>query len=190
MKKIAAVTGLMMSLFAAGGSNAADAAAENTLAAKPKVLIAYYSWSGNTKEVAEAIQEKTGGELFEIQTTEAYPKEYKATTEQAKKEISEGFKPELKGKVPEMAGYDIVFVGSPVWWGTIAPAVSSFLAENNLQGKKIIPFITHGGGGVQNAIKDINAQCKDCEVEQNGWVGYGSRTFGIAGWLKDTGIKN
>lgn len=185
MNKFAAVTGFMMSLFAAGGSSAAD----NTPAAKPKVLIAYYSWSGHTKEVAEAIREDTGGEIYEIQTVKVYPTEYKAMTEQVKKEISEGFKPELKSKAPDLSGYDIVFLGSPNWWGTIAPAVSSFLDENNLQGKKVIPFITHGGGGVQNTIKNMTEKCVGCDVEQNGWVGYGSRTFGVAGWLKDMGFN-
>lgn len=149
-----------------------------------KILIAYYSWSGHTKEVAEAIQEKTGGTLFRIETAKAYPEEYRATTEQAQKEINDGYRPELKAKVENIAQYDVIFIGSPNWWGTIAPAVSSFLASNDLKGKKIIPFITHGGGGVQNTIKDLTAQCPGCDVSEDGWVGYGSRTLGIGSWLK------
>ncbi len=156
--------------------------------ANSKILIAYYSLSGNTREVAEAIREKTGGDLFEIQTVSAYPAAYKEQTEQAKKEISENYRPELKNKVANMAQYDVVFIGSPNWWGTITPAVSSFIESSDLSGKMVVPFITHGGGGVQNTVKNLTVQCRDCKVSDNPWVGYGSRTLGISGWLEDLGL--
>ena len=156
--------------------------------AKAKILIAYYSYSGNTKEVAEAIHEKIGGDLFEIRTEGTYPEEYRPMTVQAQKEIKDGYRPKLLTQVENMAQYDVVFIGSPNWWGTITPQVSSFLESYDLSGKKVIPFITHGGGGVQNTIADMSAQCKDCLVSKDGWVGYGSRTFGISGWLEDLGF--
>ena len=162
---------------------------ENIMPNDKQVLIAYYSLSGNTKDVAEAIRSKTGGDIFRIETVQSYPEEYRATTAQAKREINEGFRPELKGKIDNIAQYDIIFIGSPNWWGTIAPAVSSFLADYDLKGKTVIPFITHGGGGVQNTITDLTAQCNGCSVKQNGWVGYGSRTLGVSGWLEDMGFK-
>ena len=142
-------------------------------AAAPKILIAYYSYSGNTKEVAEAIHEKIGGDIFEIKTEGSYP---------------DGYRPKLTTSVADISQYDIVFLGSPNWWGTITPQVSSFLAAYNLSGKTVIPFVTHGGGGVQNTVTDMTAQCKGCRVSDNGWVGYGSRTMGISGWLKDLGL--
>lgn len=160
------------------------------IATPKKILIAYYSWSGNTKEVAEAIHKKIGGDLFRIETVESYPEEYRATTTQAKKEINEGYHPKLKNSIKDIKQYDTIFIGSPNWWGTIAPAVSSFLASYDLTDKKVIPFITHGGGGVQNTIKDLTAQCKDCRVEQDGWVGYSSRTLGIDSWLKEQGFTD
>lgn len=161
---------------------------DKNMSENQKVLIAYYSWSGNTKEVAEAIQEKTNGTLFRIETVQSYPEEYRATTEQAKKEINDGYRPALKDKVADIAQYDVIFIGSPNWWGTIAPAVSTFLSSYDLKGKKVIPFITHGGGGVQNTIKDLTAQCSGCNVADDGWVGYSSRTLGIGSWLKDQGF--
>ncbi len=154
-----------------------------------KILIAYYSVSGNTKEVAEKIQEYTGGDLFRIETVQVYPEKYKELTAQAKREINDNYRPKLKDKVANIQEYDTIFVGSPNWWGTIAPAVSSFLADYDLQGKKVIPFITHGSGGVQNTIKDLTEQCKGCNVVEEGWVGFRSRTFGVSGWLKDLGYK-
>ena len=51
-----------------------------------------------------------------------------------------------------------------------------------------MPFITHGGGGVQNTVKNLTVQCRDCKVSDNPWVGYGSRTLGISGWLEDLGL--
>lgn len=155
----------------------------------PKILVAYYSFSGNTKEVAEAIHDIIGGDLFEIKTEGSYPEEYRPMTEQAKQEILNGYRPKLTTSVADIAQYDIVFIGSPNWWGTITPQVSSFLDSYDLSGKKVIPFITHGGGGVQNTVADLTVQCKNCQVEQNGWVGYGSRTLGISGWLEDLGYK-
>ena len=154
-----------------------------------KILIAYYSYSGNTKEVAEAIQKEIGGDLFEIKAEGTYPDEYRPMTEQAKKEIDAGFRPKLTTSVADMAQYDAVFIGSPNWWGTITPQVSSFLESYDLSGKTVIPFVTHGGGGQQNTIADLTAQCKGCKVNSDGWVGYGSRTLGIGSWLEGLGFK-
>ncbi len=165
---------------------------ENTTmdTANKKILVAYYSYSGNTKEVAEAIQKKAGGDIFEIKAEGTYPEEYRPMTVQAKKEIADGYRPKLTTSVADIKQYDIVFIGSPNWWGTITPQVSSFLESYDLSGKTVIPFITHGGGGVQNTVTDMTAQCKGCRVSKDGWVGYGSRTFGISGWLEDLGFKN
>ena len=170
-------------------SSNAETNKETNMTTNKKILIAYYSWSSNTKEVAEAIHKKIGGDIYRIETEQTYPEEYRATTAQAKREINEGFHPTLKGKVENISQYDIIFIGSPNWWGTIAPAVSSFLADNNLKGKTVIPFITHGGGGAQNTITDLTQQCKECIVNKNSWVGYGSRTIGISGWLEELKIN-
>lgn len=164
-------------------------ATETNEANTGKILIAYYSWSGNTKQVAEAIQKEIGGDLFEIQTVKPYSEDYHTVTEQAKKEINDGYLPELKAKVENLEQYNTVFIGSPNWWGTIAPAVSAFIAENNLSGKRVVPFITHGGGGEQNTCSNMEKQCKGCLVQGKCWVGYSSRTFGISGWLEDIGLK-
>ena len=154
-----------------------------------KILVAYYSYSGNTQKIANAIHEKIGGDIFEIKTEGSYPEEYRAMTQQAQKEIQSGFRPKLTTKVENIGQYDIIFIGSPNWWGTITPQVSSFLESYDLSGKKIIPFITHGGGGKQNTITDIKAQCKGCDVVSSGWSGYGSMSIGLSSWLEDLGFK-
>ncbi len=162
---------------------------EKTNMENKKVLIAYFSHTGHTKEVAEHIHKKIGGDLFEIKTEGTYPDDYKPMTEQVKKEIEAGYRPKLLNKIENINQYDVVFIGSPNWWGTITPQVSSFIESYNLNGKIIIPFITHGGGGTQNTVKNLTEQCKGCDVTDNPWVGYGSRTFGVSGWLEDLGFK-
>lgn len=148
-----------------------------------KVLVAYYSYSGNTKAVAEAIHAKVGGDLFEIKAEGTYPAEYRPMTEQAKREILSGFRPKLTTSVPDMEQYGVIFIGSPNWWGTITPQVSSFLESYDFAGKTIVPFITHGGGGRQRTIADMTNQCKGCTVVQDGWQGYGNETDGLDDWL-------
>jgi len=189
MKKIMSTAALMLSTLIGGLSVNAQEKNVPAIAPGAKILVAYYSYSGNTKEVAEAIHEKVGGDLFEIKAEGTYPEEYRPMTVQAKKEIADGYRPKLTTSVADMAQYDVVFVGSPNWWGTITPQVSSFLESYDLSGKTVIPFITHGGGGEQKTVADMTLQCKGCNVVSDAWVGYGSRTFGISGWLKDTGFK-
>lgn len=120
-----------------------------------KVLIAYYSWSGNTRVAAEQIRKITGGTLFEIKTAKPYPAEYDACVEQAKKECRSGFCPELASKAGDLAKYDVIFLGSPNWWSTMAPPVRTFLTTENLSGKTVIPFVTHGGGGMADCERDM-----------------------------------
>lgn len=183
MKKIFTIFALVAGLFSTNNTHAQINEGTNTMENK-KILVAYYSYSGNTKEVAKAIHQKVGGDIFEIKTEGTYPDSYHPMTEQAKKEIQDGYRPKLTTFVANMAPYDVVFLGSPNWWGTITPQVSSFIETYNLSGKKVIPFITNGGGGVQRTISDMTSQCKGCDVEQNGWVGYGNSTQGLDSWLE------
>ena len=123
----------------------------------PKILIAYYSWSGNTKAMAQAIQKVAGGTLFEIRCVKPYPAEFKACIAASRKDIKTGTP--IKA-FPDVSKYDMIFVGSPNWFGTITPPVRTFLARKELAGKKIFPFFTHGTGGIQNCEKDVKILCK------------------------------
>ncbi|PMQ01971.1 MAG: flavodoxin [Dictyoglomus sp. NZ13-RE01] len=128
-----------------------------------QILIAYYSWSGNTRKIAELIHKKIDGNLFEIIPEKEYPSSYWVVVEQAKKEIQAGFKPKLKYKI-DLEKYEIVFLGTPNWWSTIAPPVATFLTEYDFSGKIIAPFCTHGGGG-QGRIKNyIQKLCPNANI--------------------------
>ncbi|MDR1940703.1 MAG: NAD(P)H-dependent oxidoreductase [Endomicrobium sp.] len=159
----------------------------NKMAAK-KILVAYYSHSGNTEKIAKEIQTAAGADIFEIETTHIYPSDYDKLINQAKKEIADDFKPALKTKLNNIAEYDIIFVGSPNWWSSIAPAVSSFLNQHDFSGKTVIPFCTHGGGGLANISKNITKQLENKAVVLNGkaFRQYSSDSKKeIADWLKE-----
>ncbi len=113
---------------------------------KKKMLIVYYSLSGNTKTIAEKIKEKTGSDVFEIQTVKTYPSEYSALTEEAKRELQTEDLPALKKGPPDMSSYDLILVGGPVWWYTVATPVMSFLRQADFKGKRVSAFCTHEGG--------------------------------------------
>lgn len=145
-------------MFSNAGLNAQSAPAAK------KILVVYFSHSGNTREIANQIKAATGADIFEIQAVKAYPEDYQTVVDQAKEEIHSNYKPELKAKVKNMESYEVIFVGSPNWWSTIAPPVAKFLSEYDLSGKTIVPFITHGGGGKAKTVDDITALCPKSTV--------------------------
>ena len=157
-----------------------------------KILTAYYSHSGNTGEIASYIQKQTDGALFEIIPAVPYPTGYNDVVRQSKIEIQAGKKPELKTKINNTESYDIIFIGSPNWWGAIAPPVAAFLSEYNFSNKTIVPFCTHGGGGYGSIFKDISLLCPNSNV-LNGFDvfdrGNGNFSEKITLWLSEIGIK-
>ena len=94
-----------------------------------KMLVAYYSWSnGNTEKIAEQLADACGADLERIETVEPYPEDYDQTVQQGQDEINSGFQPEICLFEHDPADYDVIAVGTPTWWYTMAPAVSTFLA--------------------------------------------------------------
>lgn len=132
----------------------------------PSILIAYYSWSGHTKAVAEEIQRKTGGTLFEICPQTPYPKEYQACVKQVKTEKEQDFCPQLLHLEQCPSDFDTLFVGSPNWWGTLVPPVTAFVSSVGLAGKRVLPFFSHGGGGKAKMQTDLARLCPDARVEE------------------------
>ena len=78
---------------------------------------------------------------------------------QAKKEIGGGVRPALKGRLPDVGAYDVIFVGSPCWWSTVAPPVATFLADCDWAGKTVVPFMTHEGSRMGRSEEDIRKLC-------------------------------
>jgi len=123
---------------------------------KKKALIVYYSLrNGNTRVVAEKIKENVGGDIFRIETTDTYPADYNDLIKAAKQELESGYRPPMKNKVVDFSQYDTIYLGSPNWWNTIAPAVMTFLESYDFNGKTIVPFITHEGSRLGASVTDI-----------------------------------
>jgi len=147
MKKLMTFAALMLltvlSLSACTSNKKKETTNETTENMKEKkVLVAYFSWSGNTKDAAQYIAQRLGADEFEIIREKPYPTEYDPCTEDAKAEKDKGERPAIKGAVENMAQYDVVFVGVPVWWYTAPMPVFTFLEQYDLKGKTVIPFCT------------------------------------------------
>ncbi len=130
----------------------------------PRVLVAYHSRGGNTRFAAETIARAIGADVFEIRPFAPYPEDGKACTAAVKAEQAAGARPPLLPGPVDFGAYDTVFVGSPVWCGKIAPPVATFLSSAGLDGKKIVPFFTHGGGGADGAAADFAEKFKSAET--------------------------
>lgn len=152
-----------------------------------KVLVVYFSFSGNTKFVAQKIQNKTGADIFEIKTIKKYPNSYNETVEIAKEEIQKNIPVEIEGKI-DITPYDVIFIGTPAWWYTMAPAVKTFILNNNFEGKTIVPFVTHGGGGGYRIKEEMQEYAKNASVK-NALVVAGRGNFNldkeIDNWLSN-----
>lgn len=131
-----------------------------------KILVAYFSYSGNTKKIAEEIQSKTGADIFEIKTVNAYSDDYDTVLDEAQTERNDKARPELSEKVNDMSQYQTVIIGYPIWWGDMPMAVYSFLDEYDLSGKTVLPFCTHGGSGLSQTDINIQDEEKDAKVTE------------------------
>ena len=146
------------------------------VAGEDKALVVYFSRTGeqyevgvidkgNTAIIAEMIGEETGADLFEILPEEdSYPDTYDELTEVAKQEQNDNARPAYKGEVPDLSGYTTIFIGSPVWWGDWPMIMYTFFENEDLSGKKLVPFSTHEGSGLANFDTALAKACPDSEV--------------------------
>lgn len=164
---------------------------ETTVENVGKTLIVYFSWGGNTRTVANNIQDLTGADMVEVETVIPYPDKYEDVIKIAPDELANDYRPELKTKVDNMDEYDTLIVGTPIWGGHLAPAMKSFLASYDLKGKNIAPFCTHGGSGTSQSVNDILSICPDANILECIAI-YGSQAqssrANLEKWLVQIGI--
>jgi len=156
-----------------------------------KTLIAYFSYTGHTKGIAEQLQELTGGTLFEIRPADAYSSDYDTTERQGRKETRDGYHPPLAEMPKDLDSYDVILLGTPNWFNTVAPPVASFLSDNDMLGKRIALFCTNGGGGLGHTVADIQALCKKAEVFDSISIyedGGSEAKKKLSDWLKKNGM--
>lgn len=183
-KKIILLSTLALTSIADAATNTSGV--NNTAAGKePRILVAYFSMQdGNTGDVARAIYEQTGGDLYRILVAEPYPGDDKVRKELLTRQVKENILPPLAGPAPDFTEYDIIFLGSPVWANHLSQPVKSFLYEYDLSGKTVIPFVSHGGGGRGRSFSDVAELCDGCIVDTDGWSSWGGgRQRGIDKWV-------
>lgn len=119
------------------------------------ILVAYFSWSGNTEKMAQMIQSETGGDLFEIEPAMPYTDDYDTLLDVAQQEQRDDARPQLAAQVENWSSYDVVFVGYPDWWGDAPMLIYSFLESYDWQGKTLVPFCTSGGSGFGRSLDKL-----------------------------------
>lgn len=156
-----------------------------------KILIAYYSWSGNTKALAEEIHKQVGGDLIPIVPSTPYSETYAVTVAKAKQEQLSNARPAIKTTIPNVEQYDMVLLGYPNWWGSYPMMIATFAEKHNLDGKKIAPFFTHGGGGEQRCVSDLRKLLPKADMQKGLCVGGNSARSAqgeVSAWLKQIGM--
>ena len=130
-----------------------------------RVLTVYYSWSnGNTEKIAKMLQKEIGGDIVRIDTVTPYEGSYDDVVNQGQEEVQCGYEPEIKPLDVNISDYDVIAVGTPTWWYTMAPAVRTFLHTESFADKTVIPFMTNAGWP-GNVIKDMKTVCKGADIK-------------------------
>ena len=203
MKKIAAILlfavltiGAVSGLAACGKNPPADNEPEAPVSGDSEILVAYFSWSGNTQQVARQIAEKTGADIFRIVPEVAYTEN--DVFDRAQEELNSGTRPPLAEHIDEaaMAEYDVIFVGFPIWWYDLPMPVWTFLEEYDFSGKTVIPFFTHNGSSSgAGSVSTVAELCPDADVRTGDYFTYrGSRAedaeSAVEEWLSELGYLN
>ena len=143
----------LMLPFVGAAVDAASAAAQDR--ADGRVLVAFLSRSGNTRVIAGQLQRRFNADLFEIRTAKPYPADYEETVERAQRERDAGATPPLAESVADIAEYETVFLGFPIWGMALPAPVRTFLTTHDLSETTLVPFITHGGYGTGGALDTV-----------------------------------
>lgn len=186
---------MAVTFSACGGSgDAIDNNPETPVTGDSKILVAYFSFSGNTQQLANMVAEETGGDLFRIVPETPYINN--DVFDRAQRELNDGTRPPLSEHIDEevMAEYDVIFVGFPIWWYDLPMPVWTFLEEYDLSGKTIIPFFSHNGSSSgASSISTVKRLCPDSTVEDNYLSIRGSSVSGaesqVENWINNLGIK-
>ena len=147
-----------------------------------------YITKGNTEVIAEYISDITGADLFKVERKIDYAKDYRTCIEEAKVELRNQELPELKNYLDDISNYDVIFIGGPIYWGTLPQPMFTMLSRLNFDGKTIMPFSTHEGSGLASIVRDIKKYAPNAVIK-NGLAIVGSNVGSAKGtvekWIKD-----
>lgn len=175
-----------------GSGNVESSSAQSSGQSGGNVLIAYFSWGGNTRGIAEEIQRQTGADLFEIEMVTPYSTDYNTVLDQAQEAQNNQDRPELSTHVEDMSQYDTIILGYPNWWASIPMPVASFLEEYDFSGKTIVPFCSHGGGRFGQSLTAITKLAPDAVLGEGLAVSYSGGSGlsdDVTAWLAENSIS-
>ena len=129
-----------------------------------QALVVYFSWSGNTENVANSIAAQTGADMFRIVPAEPYVDDYNTLLDIASEEKQNGARPEIADSIEDLGQYDVIYAGFPNWWGDMPMILYSFFDSYDLSGKTVAPFCTSGGSGLSDTVNSIKALEPEAEV--------------------------
>ena len=177
--------------LAMGAAQSRDNANADT-APKSKTLIVFYSWSGNTRGVAQEIKKQTGFDMVELKLVKPYSDDYNTVLNEAQRDQHKQARPALKTKIENFGQYDTFIIGYPNWWASIPMPIATLLESYNFSSKRIIPFCSHGGGRFGQSITAIAKLAPSAKIGEGLSVHYSggsSLKKDVAEWLKKNGIK-
>ena len=143
---------------------------------QPKALVVFYSQSNTTRTVAQEIQKQLNCDIAEIECVEPYSGDFGQTIQRWQKEQQEGTLPEIKPLDKNISDYDVIFLGYPIWGGTYAIPVATFLKNTDFAGKKLVPFCTFGSGGLNTSVAALQQSAQNAQILD----GYGVRQARVA----------
>ena len=155
-------------------------------------LVLYYSETGSTKAVAEELQKQLGADIEAIECVNPYSGNFQETIQRSGQEREKGETPALKPLTKQIADYDVIFLGYPIWFGTYAMPIATLVKEQDFAGKTIVPFCTFGSGGLNTSSDALMKALPQATIKK----GYGVRTARVAAaekeldrFLKENGYK-
>lgn len=154
-------------------------------------LVVYFSWSGNTENVAKSVQSQTDSDIFEIVPATSYSDDYDTVLDVAQEEQKDNARPAISGSIENIDQYDVVYVGFPNWWGDMPMILYTFFDTYDLSGKTIAPFCTSGGSGLSGTVNEIKSLEPDASVTEGLHIGSSSSSEpddAVSQWLNDTGL--
>ena len=172
---------------AATEDDSEEAAAETT----SKSLVVYFSWSGNTENVAKSIQTQTNSDLFEIVPKTPYSDDYNTVVDLAQEEQKNNARPEIADVIENIDQYDMIYVGFPNWWGDMPMILYTFFDTYDLSGKTIAPFCTSGGSGLSNTVNEMKEFEPNATVTNGLHIGSAASSNpddAVSQWLNEIGF--
>lgn len=156
-----------------------------------KSLVVYFSWSGNTENVAKSIQSQTDSDIFEIIPATPYSDDYDTVVDLAQEEQRNNARPAISGNIENMEQYDVVYVGFPNWWGDMPMILYTFFDTYDLSGKTVALFCTSGGSGLSGTVDEVKSLEPNATVTEGLHIGSGSASNpdnAVSEWLNDIGL--